>query len=178
LFSASVHGARAIDCATRLWKPRDSEAAHQVAVVDLADYLTAQHPASHWTAEHEVQATLAGVGRARARLPGDDRHPPDGILIAGGRRIGIELEHTQKAQDRYVRINRWFARELRLDEVRWYVDKPRLIDRLRELHRRYGYDRDIPARFEPLPPGVVVPRRLPRYKSRHPRTTAACGGES
>jgi hypothetical protein len=141
------------------WRiPLEGHLAHDIAVVDLADYLLEHEPDADWKAEREVGRVLRAIGPAmRARgLPKERRHTPDGLLLTGGKRLAIELEHTDKGEQRYVGICRWFARELRLDGVRWYVDHPKIIARILKVNRQHGFDRDIDVTVEPFPPGVVV----------------------
>ena len=126
--------------------------------MDLADYLLEHEQGAEWKTEREVGRVLRAIGpvmRARG-LPKERRHTPDGLLLTGGKRLAIELEHSDKGDQRYVRICRWFALELRLDGVRWYVDNPKIIARILKVNRQHGFDRDIDVTVEPFPPGVVV----------------------
>ena len=112
--------------------------AHDVALVDLADYLLAQDAQQRWFTEDEVRGYLDQIAPSPHRLRGDIRHRPDGLLVSGDARIAIELEHSDKYQARYARISGWFVREWRVDRVRWYVDTPRILQRLREVNERTG----------------------------------------
>lgn len=138
--------------------------AHDVAVVDLADWLLAQGHDLEFITESEVRGYLDRVARPRARLPGDSRHRPDGLLISGGERIGIELEHSNKSPARYTTISDWFVREWRVDRVRWYIDNPKIPKRLRDVNSVHGYDHDMKIEIEPFPPGVRLRRMRGRYE--------------
>ena len=92
-------------------------------------------------------------------MSGERPHRPDGLLLSEGERIGIELEHSDKYEQRYRRISSWFVREWRLDRVHWYVDNPRIVDRLRQVNAENGFDRDMQIEIEPFPPGVTMRRR-------------------
>jgi hypothetical protein len=98
-------------------------------------------------------------------MRGDTRHRPDGLLVTGDQRIAIELEHTDKYQARYSQISAWFVREWRVDGVRWYVDRPRILQRLREVNAVHGFDRDMVIELEAFPPTVRVRQRQGRYES-------------
>jgi hypothetical protein len=139
--------------------------AHDVAVVDLADYLLSHNPDLEWATERELRRVLEAVGPPRPHLPGDNRHRPDGLLLGRGQRVAIELEHSDKYEQRYTRISRWFATEYRLDRVRWYVDQPRILRRLRKINEQHGFARDIPLEIEPFPPGVVIRKRPDRFEA-------------
>jgi hypothetical protein len=140
-----------------------SHLSHDVAVVDLADVLLARDSDARWVTEDEVRTVLDQVGPPPTRLPGEPVHRPDGLLLAQGQRVGIELEHSDKFEMRYLRISKWFVREWRLDRVRWYVDQPRVGERLRLVNAEHGFDRDIPIDIEPFPPGVALRRRLGKF---------------
>ena len=138
--------------------------AHDVALVDLADYLLAQDAQQRWFTEDEVRGYLDQIAPSPHRLRGDIRHRPDGLLVSGDVRIAIELEHSDKYQARYARISGWFVREWRVDRVRWYVDTPRILQRLREVNERHGFDRDMRIELEEFPPTVRIRRRQGRYE--------------
>jgi hypothetical protein len=158
IYTASRYGGIVARCGLSAQTPRDGHLAHDVAVVDLADYLLRQHPQADWKTEREVGRALRRIGPAmRGRgLPKERRHTPDGLLLDDGKRLAVELEHSDKGEQRYVGICRWFALELRLDGVHWYVDNPKIIARISKANRQHGFDRDIDVKIEPFPPGVVV----------------------
>jgi hypothetical protein len=139
--------------------------AHDVALVDLADYLIGQDPQHRWFTEDEVRGYLDQIAPSPHQLRGDTRHRPDGLLVAGDARIAIELEHSDKYQTRYARISAWFVREWRVDRVRWYVDSHRILQRLREVNERHGFDRDMHIELEEFPPTVRIRRRQGRYEA-------------
>jgi hypothetical protein len=141
----------------------ESHLPHDVAVVDLADVLVANDPGVRWLTEREVRPFLDQIGPSPRTLPGDIRHRPDGLLLSPTERIAVELEHSDKFEYRYLRISRWFAREWRLDRVRWYVDNSTIVTRLREVNAQHGFDRDIQIEVDPFPPGVRLRHRLGRF---------------
>jgi len=139
--------------------------AHDIALVDLADYLVAHNPGYRWIAEDEVRGFLDHIAPPPRRMRGDTRHRPDGLLVTGDQRIAIELEHTDKYQARYTQISAWFVREWRVDSVRWYIDRPRILQRLREVNAVHGFDRDMAIELEEFPPSVRIRQRQGRYES-------------
>jgi hypothetical protein len=158
IYCTTRYGAIVARCGLGWTTPREGHLAHDIAVVDLADYLLVQDPAADWKTEREIGRVLRRIGPAmRGRgLPKERRHTPDGLLLSGGKRLAIELEHSDKGEQRYIGICRWFALELRLDGVRWYVDNPKIIARIVKANRQHGFDRDIDVKIEPFPPGVFV----------------------
>jgi hypothetical protein len=148
-------------------RPRTTYAthlAHDVALVDLADYLVAQDTTHRWITEDELGAFLNQIAPPPRRLPGDTRHRPDGLLVNNDTRVAIELEHSDKYNTRYARISGWFVREWRIDRVRWYIDNPRILQRLREVNERHGFDRDMRIELEEFPPAVRIRQRQGRYE--------------
>ena len=139
---------------------RRSHLAHDVAVVDLADYLLRLDPAFRFITEDELRSFLDQIAPPPRHMRGDSRHQPDGLLQTDHERIGIELERSDKGPNRYRQISNWFVREWRIDRVRWYVDNPHIIERLRQVNALHGFDRDMLIEIEPLPPEVRI-RRLP-----------------
>jgi len=57
------------------------------------------------------------------------------------------------------------VREWRVDRVRWYIDKQRILDRLREVNAQHGFDHDMHIELLPLPAGVRIRQREGRYES-------------
>jgi hypothetical protein len=158
VYSATAAGAGAVHSELRATRPSLEHLRHDIAVVDLADYLLAHEPGTEWRTEREVVRILRG-GRPPTRiggLPARPTHKPDGLLLTGGKRLAIELEHTDKGDLRYAYICRWFALTVGVDGVRWYVDEPRIIARLRRVHQQHGFDEDVDFTCEPFPPGVAV----------------------
>jgi hypothetical protein len=158
IYTASRYGTIVARCGLGWRMPREGHLAHDIAVVDLADYLLAQEPQADWKTEREIGRVLRAIGPAmRGRgLSKERRHTPDGLLLTDGKRLAIELEHSDKGEQRYIGICRWFALELRLDGVRWYVDNPKIIARIQKANHEHGFDRDIDVTIEPFPAGVVV----------------------
>jgi hypothetical protein len=138
--------------------------AHDVAVVDLADYLVAHQSELRWVAEDELRGYLEQIAPSPRRLRSDTRHRPDGLIVTADSRIAIELEHTPKYRGRYEQISAWFVREWRVDRVRWYIDHPRVLERLREVNEQHGFDHDMRIELQEFPPGVRVRDRPGRYE--------------
>jgi hypothetical protein len=158
VYSVTPAGARTVRSELRATRPSLEHLRHDIAVVDLADYLLTHEPGAEWRTEREVGRTLRG-GRQPTRIGGvpvRPTHKPDGLLLMGGKRLAIELEHTDKGDLRYASICRWFALTVGVDGVRWYVDDPRIIARLRRVHQQHGFDEDVDFTCEPFPPGVAV----------------------
>jgi len=141
-----------------------SHLAHDVAVVDLADYLVAQHSGLRWLTEDEVRGFLDQIAPSPKRLRGDTRHRPDGLIVQDNVRTAIELEHSEKYRDRYARISAWFVKEWRVDRVRWYIDRPHILQTLREVNEQHGFDRDMGIELMEFPPGVRIRQRPGRYE--------------
>jgi hypothetical protein len=137
---------------------------HDVAVVDLADHLVAHDPDLRWIAEDELRGFLDRIAPSPRLLRSDTRHRPDGLIVTGDSRIAIELEHTAKYRGRYAQISAWFVRELRVDRVRWYIDDPRILRRLREVNEQHGFDHDMRIELQEFPAGVRVRERPARYE--------------
>jgi hypothetical protein len=126
-------------------------------VVDLADHLLEQDPDADWRTERQLSHVLGGRAANRlARARGEPGHKPDGLLLAGGQRIAIELEHTEKPVDRYVTACRWYACATRIDAMRWYVDQEKIAERIREVIVDNGLENDTHVTIQLFPPGVVV----------------------
>jgi hypothetical protein len=165
IYSASRYGSIVARCGLGWRTPLEGHLAHDIAVVDLADYLLVKDSQSDWKTEREVGRVLRAIGPAmRGRgLPKVRRHTPDGLLVSAGKLLAIELEHSDKGDQRYIGICRWFALELRLAGVHWYVDNPKIITRIQKANRQHGFDRDIDVKIEPFPPGVVVRNQVRRW---------------
>ena len=162
VYSATAYGARVADCGLRQSRPYAAHVPHNVALVDLADYLLAHTPAAEWRTEREVDRFLrdvSGSPRRKLRREGKD-HRPDGLLLSDGKRLAIELEHSGKSIAEYESICRWFACAVQVDGVRWYVDDPKVGDRIRRVNRQHGFDLDIEVKIEPFPPGVFIRNRV------------------
>jgi hypothetical protein len=127
--------------------------AHDIALVDLVDFLTWEYPTALCFPEHQVQSALNTVSLAYAP---DQGHPPDAVLIDGSGAIGIELEHSVKWIERYIGICRWFAEEVRIAEVWWFTDRAAVIRTIERAIRRSNTQDDIELKFKQLPAGVVV----------------------
>ena len=164
VYSPTSLGKHLADVEVDPLKTNERHLAHDVAVVDLADYLVAHNPDLEWRTERELRPVLDSIGPPPPCMPGQHRHRPDGLLLGRGERVAIELEHSDKFEQRYTQISRWFATEYRLDRVRWYVDQPRIVRRLREVNDQHGFARDIAVEIEPFPPGVVVRKRPDRFE--------------
>ena len=136
---------------------------HDIGLVDLADLLTGERPDRRFLAESEVRAYLDQIAPPPRRMPGDKRHRPDGLLVDAEGRSAIELELHAKDTSRYAQISAWFVREWRVDRVRWYIDGPRIRERLFEVNAQHGFDRDMRIELLPLPPDMRIRTRQGRF---------------
>jgi hypothetical protein len=158
IFSATRSGARVAQCGLAQAKPPMQNLRHDIALVDLADYVLTHEPQSEWRTHREVSSVIRRTAR-RTRSRGFDDgggHRPDGLLLTSSKVLAIELEHSAKTEDKYARICRWFASTPQVDGVRWYVDDPKIGDRVARVNRQHGFDRDIAVTIEPFPPGVAL----------------------
>src|SRR5690348_13298990 len=69
---------------------RASHLAHDIAVVDLADYLERSAPGLRYVAESEIRPFLDQIASPPRRVWGDTRHRADGLLVDGTRCIAVE----------------------------------------------------------------------------------------
>lgn len=144
--------------------PKFAHLSHDVAVVDLADYLIEHERDVGFIAEDEVRDFLQQIGPPPHRFRHDTRHQPDGLLVTNDRQIAIELEHTDKYTARYARISGWFIRDWRVDSVRWYIDNPRILRRLRDVNASHGFDGYMEIALLEFPPGVRLRQRAGPYE--------------
>lgn len=161
IYSATPRGASVTKTGLRRILPSAHHLAHDVTLVDLADYVVAHEPLAEWRTEREASSFLRGSVRSSRELgfviPGRG-HKPDGLLLLDGKCLAVELEHSDKGDQRYASICRWFATNLRIDGVRWYVDDDRIIARLRRVSAQHGFSDDVDFTYAPFPPGVVMRR--------------------
>jgi hypothetical protein len=158
IFSATASGARIAQSGLKATRPSLEHLRHDIAVVDLADYVLAHDPQAEWRTEREVGRVLRGnapLTRSRG-LPNPYGHRPDGLLLTDGKKIAIELEHSDKGDLRYAHICRWFALTVSVDGVRWYVDDDRIVARLRRVTAQHGFAADVDFTYEAFPPGVAI----------------------
>jgi hypothetical protein len=159
VYSATPAGAGVARCGLRPTRPSLQHLRHDVAVVDLADYILEHEPWADFRTEREVARVLrAGSSPTHRWGLKAYSHKPDGLLLTDGKRLAIELEHTDKGELRYAEICRWFALSVRVDGIRWYVDDPKTLDRVRRVNEQHGYAQDVDVTYAPFPPGVVVRR--------------------
>jgi hypothetical protein len=162
-YTATERGTRSAD----IGLPRANVGAgllvHNLAVVDLADWLLAKEPGSEWVTERELRREAAQQTRAfgGARLSDGGRysegeHIPDGVLVTATARVAIELELSPKPRLEYERICRWYVRAIEFTTVRWYVRGQALMRRLKEFVERYDLAECMSV--EPLPDDVRVLR--------------------
>jgi hypothetical protein len=159
VYSATHAGAGVARAGLRPTRPSLQHLRHDVAVVDLADYILEHEPQADFRTEREVARVLrAGSPPAYNWGLKTYGHKPDGLVLTDGKRLAIELEHTDKGDLRYAEICRWFALNVRVDGIRWYVDNPKTMDRIRRVNEQHGYAQDVDVTYAPFPPGVVVRR--------------------
>ena len=155
LWTATQLGARAVGSrrhVTALWP---GGLPHDLALVDLADQRVFEQPHASWRTEREIMGD-----RARAARRGDPprgSHRPDGLLIVDGRRIAIELELSIKTElDAYHRICLWYAEQVDVDGLRWYVNRGRTREWICEEIDRHGLDADLGIEIHPIPSSVLL----------------------
>ncbi|MGI9147413.1 MAG: hypothetical protein ACR2IK_12795 [Chloroflexota bacterium] len=159
VFSTTAAGARVASAGLRSTRPSIQHLRHDIAVVDLADSILQQEPQSDFRTEREVGRLLRGGSPAvRSSGPTTYGHKPDGLLLSRGKWLAIELEHTDKGDLRYAEICRWFALSIRVGGVRWYVDNPKTMARIRRVNEQHGYAQDVDVTYAPFPAGVAVRR--------------------
>jgi hypothetical protein len=158
VYSATAAGAGVARCGLRATRPSIQHLRHDIAVVDLADSILSDEPDSDFRTEREVGRVLRGGAPPSHNNwgPRTYAHKPDGLLLTDGKRLAIELEHTDKGDLRYAEICRWFALSVRVDGIRWYVDNPKTMARIRRVNEQHGYAQDVDVTYAPFPPGVVV----------------------
>lgn len=141
-------------------KVRDWHTAHDIAVVDLADYLQSQYPTGTVRAENQIFRELDCAVEFQKIARPDIKRTPDGLLVVDGKRIGIELEHSIKSTSSYEKICRWYALEVRVHQIWWFTDDPAIEARIRQVNQDFDYAEDTHVRYEPFPPGVVIRPRV------------------
>ena len=110
---------------------------------------------------HRARSSPRAPWRSAARAPTGDPNPtatsPTACCSTDGKCLAIELEHTDKGDLRYAEICRWFALTVRVDGIRWYVDDPKTMARIRRVNEQHGFAQDVDVTYAPFPPGVVGP---------------------
>jgi hypothetical protein len=114
------------------------ELEHSLALVDLSEQLLRDHPGSAWITERELRRDAI----RRHRQDGMDARPvrlrtPDGILVAGTRRIAVELDLTPKRTEQYEQLLRAYAADSTVQGLWWFARSAAVRDRLTKLIERY-----------------------------------------
>lgn len=157
VYFGSRLGTRVSKLGLRYTQPSLVHLRHNLAVVDLADYLLEQDPDADWRTERQLSRVLGGRAANRlARASGEHGHKPDGLLLVHGKHIAVELEHTAKTDVQYATTCRWYACATRIDGVRWFVDREETGERIRQVIADHGLADDADVTVEPFPPGVRV----------------------
>jgi hypothetical protein len=158
-FVATPRGARLADLGLRPGRLVPETAAHQLAVIDLADWCLGQDPTATWTTERELRHDAGQAWLDEQEQPSlltsGLPHMPDGLLSDASGQVAIELELSAKPPLAYQRIFRWYAGATEYDRVRWFVRSDRLRQRLTGLVRRHGLEEVMAC--EPLPAMVQLP---------------------
>ncbi len=153
LYLATYRGAKYAGLTLRAVRQVDeNDVYHDLAAVDVADYLLDHEPGSRWVSEREYKSrAFRRARRFGAQLPG---RFPDGILVdRAGRCIAIEVELHKKDASRYRKILREYAALFEFDAVRWYVAAPSIRTLLDTAIRDTAYPVQEMAVLS-LPPGV------------------------
>ncbi len=115
-----------------------AEIRHALGLVDLVEYLLAQHPGSTITTERELRATERRELRARLRRKGEGGRTPDGVLhLRSGENIALELDRTDKRAKDYLAIIDSYKRGP-YQRIWWFVTT-RKVSKLRELAAADGW---------------------------------------
>jgi hypothetical protein len=154
-FYAATHKAvRALHSAFEALIPKPNYLPHDLTMVNLADHLLAKHPGSTWVTERELKRGKRPEPRWGRR--NHDSHRPDGVLIAEGGRIGIELELEWKNHQKYAEICRWFAAHIEFSGLKWYVGSELLLERIPRIIENHGLALDLEIGVYPIPDEVQV----------------------
>jgi hypothetical protein len=109
----------------------EPELRHSLALVDLMDRLSDEHPGCRCRTERELRTDRTrerGMGTRRA---GRGRMPDGELHFDSGGTVAIELDLTPKRSKDYEQIIRSYRQE-RFDRVWWYVPAG-TVERLRTL---------------------------------------------
>jgi hypothetical protein len=157
VYSATAAGARVARCGLRATRPSLQHLRHDIAVIDLADHIREHEPLTDWRTEREAGRFLRTGNPATPDWGLKTyHHKPDGLLLADGKCLAIELEHSDKGDLRYAEICRWFALNVRVDGIRWYVDDPKTAARIQRVNDQHGFARDVDVWYAPFPTGVAI----------------------
>jgi DNA-binding CsgD family transcriptional regulator len=106
----------------RSWRPNPTLAVHIEAVTEVRLLVERDLRLGEWLCERALaQQRSADEGRG---------HLPDGVLLAAGERIAVEVELTLKSRSRLDALLLELAHGY--DRI-WYFAAPNLVPRLREL---------------------------------------------
>jgi hypothetical protein len=154
IYFATSRGARLAGVGLRAVAQIDeNDVYHDLTVVDVADYLIANEPGTHWQTERELRSLAAR--RRRKSRGSTGGHYPDGMLIDScGRRIAIEVELSRKSPERYSKILHWYAEQPDIDGLRWYIAPASTMILLPRLMRDHGFTIGDGMTVHCLPPGV------------------------
>jgi hypothetical protein len=157
VYSATAAGGRVARCGLRATRPSLQHLRHDIAVVDLADHILEHELVTDWRTEREAGRFLR-TGNPATLSWGlkTYHHKPDGLLLAAGKCLAIELEHSDKGDLRYAEICRWFALNVRVDGIRWYVDDPKTAARIQRVNEQHGFAADVDVSYAPFPAGVAI----------------------
>jgi hypothetical protein len=105
-------GLKACDLRYWIWKPKLGALTHISAANDVRIHVQAQKPGSEWLSERYLLAEAKEEGKGR------HGHVPDGVLLAEGHSVAIEVELSVK----HMRRTEGFIDELarRFDGVLYY----------------------------------------------------------
>lgn len=109
----------------------EPELRHSLALVDLMDALSDEHPTSRCRTERELRTERTRERVMGTRRAGRGRMPDGELQLASGESVAIELDLTPKRSKDYEQIIRSYRQEP-FDRVWWYVPAS-TVERLRRL---------------------------------------------
>jgi hypothetical protein len=109
----------------------EPELRHSLALVDLMDTLSHEHPGCACRTERELRTDRTRDRVMGTRRAGRGRMPDGELQLASGETVAVELDLTPKRSKVYEQIIRSYRQE-HFDRVWWYVPAGS-VERLRRL---------------------------------------------
>ncbi len=114
------------------------ELEHSLALVDLSEQLLRAKPGAQWVTERELRRDAIRQHRQDGMAPRPVRlRTPDGVLVAGPKRIAVELDLTAKRTEQYEQLLRAYAADRSVQGLWWFARSAAVCDRLTKLIERY-----------------------------------------
>jgi DNA-binding MarR family transcriptional regulator len=122
-------------------------AARSGAFGPLGELISERQLRSHDARARAGESPAAPVERLGVRIPGEGNrggerlHYPDLLLrTAGGRRVAVELELSDKGRKRLDKVIRAYAGDRRIDAVLYLVDDERIFRNVQASARKFGVE--------------------------------------